>query len=50
MTALKAFSFLLLLHFHPASFACLLQFKTLVTSEDYYVVITVSIHMNGMAG
>jgi hypothetical protein len=49
MTALKAFSFLLPLYFHPASFACLMRFKTLVTSEDYHAVITVSFH-NGIAG
>jgi hypothetical protein len=47
---LKAFSFLLPLYFHPASYAYLMQFKTLVTGEDYHAVITVSIHINGIAG
>lgn len=50
MTALKAFPFLLLLYFHPASFAYQLQPKTLAISEEYHVIITVSIHMDGMAG
>jgi hypothetical protein len=50
MKALKDFSFLLLLYFHPASFAYLMQSKTLVTGEDYHAVITVIIHVNGMAG
>jgi hypothetical protein len=49
MTTLKAFPFLLLLYFNPASFAYQVQPKTLIISEEYHAVISVSTHMNGMA-